>query len=304
MANAGWFAMAVLAGAGGWGARAQGTAETPLPDVASLMRAVEANQHAEETLAKRYLYHSAVTMRQGDGKGGVKRTEQSEYDVFWVGDVEVRRETHKDGRELTADEQKKEEARVDKEVARARERRAKATADGKETDPRGHEEVTVARLLELGQFSNARRVVLDGRATIAVDFVGDPKAKTRNRMEEVIRDMEGTAWIDERDRVLRKSEGRFARSFKVGGGLVADIKQGTRFGFDQKKVNDEVWLPERAEATGTVRVMLLFHFDGNAQVVDSGYRRFQATSTILPVVGKVEEGLEGTGEQAGSGTKP
>ncbi len=263
--------------------------DRPLPDVPTLMRAVEANQRAEEDVAKRYLYHSVVTLKQMDGHGGVKRTEGAEYDVFWVGDVEVERQTRKDGRDLTAEEQKKEKERLDKEVAKARERRAKVAAKGGETDPRGDEVVTVSRLLELGRFTNARRVEMDGRPTIAVDFAGDPAAKTRNRMEAVIRDMEGTAWIDEQDRVLRRAEGRFVRPFKVGGGLVADIKQGTSFGFDQRKVNDEVWLPQRAEATGAMRMMLLFHFDGEASVVDSGYQKFRATSTILPGVGKVDD---------------
>ncbi len=289
----------------GAGARAQEVAAAPLPDVPTLMRAVEANQRSEETVAKRYLYHSVETLRQSNGHGGVKRVESAEYDVFWVGDVEVRRQTRKDGRDLTPDEQKKEGERLDKSVEKARERRAKVAAKGGETDPRDDEVVTVSRLLELGRFTNPRRVMVDGRPTIAVDFAGDPAAKTRNRLEEVIRDMEGTAWIDEQDKVLRKSEGRFVRAFRVGGGLLADIKQGTSFGFDQKKVNDEVWLPERAQATGAMRVMLLFHFDGDASVVDSGYRKFRATSTILPDVGKVEEapGVEGKvpgGAPAGS----
>lgn len=304
MTTFGWVwggvAMALMMGAGASGLRAQ---EAPLPDVPGLMRAVEANQRSEEAVAKHYLYHSVETLRQTDGHGGVKRVESAAFDVFWVGDVEVRRQTQKDGRDLTAEQQKKEGERLDKAVAKARERREKVAAKGGETDPRGDEVVTVSRLLELGRFTNARRVTLDGRPTIAVDFAGDPGAKTRNRMEEVIRDMEGTAWIDEQDKVLRKSEGRFVRAFKVGGGLVADIKEGTSFGFSQKKVNDEVWLPERAEATGAMRVMLLFHLDGSGSVVDSEYRKFRATSTILPGVGKVEEVPAGE-TPAGGGAAP
>ena len=261
----------------------------PLPDIPALMRAVEANEHTEEDVVRQYLYRSVRTFRHADGHGGVKRTEVAEFEVFWVGDVAVERLVRKDGRDLTQDEQRKEEARVDKEAARARERRERATADGKETDPRGHDVVTVSRLLELGRFTNARRVMIDGRPSIAVDFAGDPAAKTRTRFEEVIRDMEGTVWIDEQDKILRRAEGHFLRPFKVGGGLVADIRQGTSFRFEQRKVNDEVWLPATADATGAMRVMLLFHFDGSGSVVNSGYKKFRATSTILPGVSKIED---------------
>ncbi len=295
----------VLCGSWARGQQAPGSvpADTALPDIPALMRAVETNQHTAEALARHYVYHSVQTMRQTDKQGGAKLTSVSEYDVYWIGDVAVRQLVRKDGRELTADERRKEGDRTTKEAEKARARRDRAAAEGKETGPRGEEEVTVSRLLELGRFTNAHRLELDGRPTIQVDFAGDPSAKTRNRFEEVIRDMEGTVWVDEQDSELRRVEGRFVRPFKVGGGLVADIRQGTSFQLDQKKVNNEVWLPSTMGAVGAMRVLLLFHFDGSGSVTNSDYRRFRATSTILPGVGKVEE-PSGSTEATGPETKP
>ncbi len=260
----------------------------PLPDVPALMRSVEENQKAAEAIEKEYLYHSSQVEQQVDGKGRVKKTETRDYDIFWVQGVPVRRLLRKNGKELTAEEQKKDSEKIDKEVDKAKTARAKADASGKETDPRGNEMVTVSRLLELGSFGNARRVQWKGRDTIAVDFTGDPKAKTRNRMEDVIRDLEGTAWIDEKDRVLVKAEGRFVNSFRIGGGLVADIQKGTNFAMEQTKINDEVWLPAVIEGRGAARIMLFFSFHGSVRAVESDYRRFKATSTVLPGVGEVQ----------------
>ncbi len=300
-----WALLLVCLG-GAWGqepSRAPNAAETTLPDIPSLMRAVETNQHAAEAQAKHYVYHSTQTMRETDKHDGVKLTQVSEYDVYWIGDVAVRQLVRKNGRDLTPEEQKKEEESVEKEAAKARARREHAAAEGRATDARGEEEVTVSRLLELGRFTNARRVALDGRPTIQVDFSGDPAAHTRNRFEEVIRDMEGTVWVDEQDKVLRRVEGRFVRPFKVGGGLLADIREGTSFQFDQRKINDEVWLPSTIEAVGGMRMLLLFHFDGSGRIANSNYRRFRATSTILPGVGKVEEAPGSSGE-INTETKP
>ena len=67
---------------------------------------------------------------------------------------------------------------------------------------------------------------LNGRDTIAVDFAGDPKAKTKNRAEEVIRDLVGTAWVDEQDKVLVKAQGHFVNNFKIGGGMVVNVRKG------------------------------------------------------------------------------
>jgi hypothetical protein len=263
-------------------------AERPLPDIAVLMHTVEANQRASEAIQKDYLYRSVVTAKQTDGHGGVKKTETEEYDVFWVGGVPVHRLTKKNGKELSAEEQKKENQQIDKEVAKAKEKRAKADEKGTETDPRGNDLVTVSRLLELGSFTNARRELLNGRDTIAVDFTGDPKAKTMNRFEDVIRDMVGTAWMDEKDQVLVKGQGHFVNNFKVGAGLVVNIQKGTNFLMEQRKVNDEVWLPATMEGQGSFRALLFVGFNGNFRIVNSDYRKFKTTSTILPGMSTVE----------------
>jgi hypothetical protein len=262
--------------------------ERPLPDIPTMMRAVEANERASEAVKKNYMFRSVQTEEHSDGHGGVKKTETREYDEFWVEGVPVQRMTKKDGKELTEAEKKKEEEEIDKEVAKAKEKRAKADAKGKESTPRGEDEITVSRLLELGSFTNARRLQISGRDAIAVDFAGDPKAKTKNRFEDVIRDLAGTAWVDEQDRVLVKLEGHFLNAFKIGGGLLVNIQKGTSFSMVQQKVNDEVWLPALLEGHGEARALLLFKFDGSLRAVESDYRKFRATSTILPGVSTVE----------------
>jgi hypothetical protein len=264
-------------------------ADRPLPDISALILAVEANQRTAESVRKDYLYHSVQTEQEVDGSGKVKKTTTREYDSFWLDGVPVNKLVKKDGRELTPDEQKKESERIDKEVASAREKKEKGDAKGKETSPRGDDMITASRILELGTFTNPRRVTLDGRDTIVVDYAGDPKAKTRNRGEEVIRDLVGTVWIDEQDKVIRKSEGHFLNAFKVGGGLVANIRKDSSFAMEQKKVNGEVWLPAKIEGQGAIRILLFANFNGSMQVQMSDYRKFKATSTILPGVNTVDE---------------
>lgn len=262
---------------------AEKTDNRPLPNIDVLMHAVEANQRAAETIEKDYLYRSMWTLKELDGHGGVKKTETEEYDVFWIEGVPVHRLMKKSGKELSAEDQKKESERIDKEIVKVKEKRRKADEKGKETGPHGEEEVTVSRLLELGRFTNARRVEWNGRDTIAVDFAGDPNAKTKTRFEEVIRDMAGTAWVDEQDRTLVKAQGHFLNSFKIGGGLVVNIQKGTSFSMEQRKVNNEVWLPAMVEGQGDARTLLFFNLHGSVQGVESDYRKFKATSTIVPV---------------------
>ena len=266
--------------------------ERPLPDIPTLMQQVQANLKGAEAARKDYIYHSVETLQELDGNGVVKKTTVNQYDVFWINGVPVRKLVKKNGKDLTPDEQKKESERIDKDVAKARERKDKAEAKGKETSSRGDELVTASRILELGTFSNPRRVKLDGRDTIVADYAGNPKAKTQNRAEEVIRDLVGTVWVDEQDHVLRKTEGRFLTAFKVGAGLVVNIHKDTSFSYDQKKVNGEVWLPAQFEGKGAFRFLLFAGFNGRVTLQMSDYRKFKATATILPGLNKVEDGAK------------
>jgi hypothetical protein len=256
------------------------------------MRDVEANQRKSESVQKDYLYHSVETQQELGSHGEVKKTTVTESDHFWVNGVPVRRMVKKDGKPLSPDEIAKENERIDKISAKANEKREEADDQGKQTDPRGNEEVSVSRLLELGAFTNPRRVQLNGRDTIAVDFTGDPKAKTRNRAEDVIRDLAGTAWIDEQDHVLARVEGHFVNSFKIAAGLIANVQKDTRFSMTQIKVNDEVWLPSRLEGQGSIHALLFFGFNGSGQIVNSDYRKFRTTSTILPIGAGAPDGTK------------
>jgi hypothetical protein len=262
-------------------AQTEKPADTPLPDISAMMHQVEEHQKASEALVKDYLYHSFAIEQSEDDHGNVKKTEANDFDIFYVAGVRIERLIRKNGKELTPDEQNKESERIDKKIAKAKEKSGES--GGEQNDV-----VTVSRFLELGSFSNPRRILLDGRDTIAVDFTGNPKAKTRNRLEGAIRDMEGTVWVDEQDRSLRKLQGHFVNAFKVGGGLLADIKKDSSFEAEWTKINGEVWLPASASGHGSIRVMLLFNFHGSLHVTNSNYRKFKATSTILPVTGMEE----------------
>ena len=269
-------------------AAAEAAAEKPLPDIHTLMREVEANERRSETIQHDYLYLEANTLEDRDSHDAVKKTESREMEVFWLNGVEVVRTLKKNGKELSPDEIKKENDRIDDQVKKAKERREKADAEGKETDSRGHDEITLARILELGSFSNERRELVNGRPTIVVDYAGDPKAKTHNYAEGFFRELAGTVWVDEQDQAIQHLEGHVDHDFHIGGGLVVNVKKGTWFKATFAKINDEVWLPQAMEADGHARYLLFFSLNGHFVGDTSGYRKFKATSTVLPGINKVE----------------
>lgn len=256
-------------------------ATRPLPDVPALMHQVEQHQLLAEAVHKDYIYRSSSRFERLDKHGQPKDTDTRVTDDFYLDGVPVERLVEHNGKPLSPDEQKKESERIDREVVKAKARLAKAQASGKPTDAEGDSVITVSRLLELARFTNPRRVQIEGRPTIAVDFQANPDAKPHNMGESVIHDMAGTIWIDEHDRAIQHLEGAFVKSFKLGGGLVANVSQGTHFTASNVRINNEVWLPANIEAHGNIRFLLFVNIDGNFTQHNSDYRKFKVTSTIV-----------------------
>ena len=257
-------------------------AERPLPDTATLMKQVEANQKAAEDAQKDYIYKQSLRFEKLDGHGDVKKTSSQVDEVFWLNGVQMSRTLEKDGKPLSEDEAKKENERIDKESVKIREKRDKAAAKGEQTDPRGNVVAPLSRYLELVKLSNPRRELMNGRPAIVLDFVGDADAKTNNAPEKLVKELAGTLWIDEEDKVLARLDGHFIDSFKLGGGLFVNVSKGTQFTYLSRKINDEVWLPESIKGNGHVRVFLLFATEGDFALQTSDYRKFKTSSKILP----------------------
>lgn len=260
----------------------------PLPDTTTLLQAVERNQKHLEALERDYTYHVHTAEQELNKDGSVKKTEIEEAESLTIDGVRVNRLVARNGKPLTPDEQQKESERIDKVVAKAKERRAKVENRGGETDARGDEIMPLSRILELGSFSNPRRLMLDGRPTIALEYAGNPQAKTHSTFEGIMRDVVGTIWVDEVDRVMVQAQGHFLNDFKLGGGLVADVHKGTSFAFKANRMADGVWLPAEIDGQGSVRLLLFAQFRGHMHVTTSDYRRFRTSATIVGSHGPID----------------
>ena len=250
----------------------------PIPQ---LLHDVEQHQKDAEAARRDYTYHVHLELQQLDRNGNLKKTTTTDAESITIDGVRIDRTVARDGKPLTPEEAQKESDRIDKEVARAKARRERLADRGQSSDSRGDPIIPVSRILELGAFTNPRHVLLDNRPTIVLDYAGDPHAKTHNESEGIIRDLVGTVWIDEQDRVLVRGQGHFLHDFKIGGGLILNIHQGLTFDFRTAHITGDVWLPSTIDGQGSARILLFDSVNGRFHLVTSNYRKFHTSSTII-----------------------
>ena len=242
-----------------------------MPDIQALLVRVRSRYEALEGLRKSYL---CTMTRVADefSADGSKKTHTDEYQVFYVANTEVLQHVSRDGKPLSADDARKEQERVDKQVAKLK---------GADNKPR-KDEFRLSSALRNESFSNARREVLNGRDTLAFDYRGDPNAKAENLGEEIMRHLAGTLWVDEQDEAIVRFSGRLDENFRVGGGLLVNIRKGSWLELSQSRVNGEIWFPAEFRAHIDGRFLLLKGINGDFRDTFTDYRKMKTSVTILP----------------------
>jgi hypothetical protein len=247
----------------------------PIPDAATMLRQVEANQKQLDKAREDYTFRSVQTTRELDSKGNTRKIETEEHEVFFVNGNEKEKLVRKNGKELSADQAQKEQDRVNKEVL-------KVSKPGYKSADK--DDITVSRLLEIVAFSHPRRVVLNGRNTIAFDFAGDEHAKTHGRGEDALKRVSGTIWIDEADREVSRMNATLDENYHVGFGILASIAKGSNVVFDQALIRNEAWLPTNVALHLQARALLVAGIRAEINIRYDQYRKFQTDAIQQPDV--------------------
>jgi len=265
----------------------------PLPDLETLMKAIVANQEQIEDLREKYTFRELETDREVDDKGRIKEKEARAYEVTPIAGRFVRRLVSRNGKELSKDEQEKEDRFVQKHVEmalKAKEQRKQRAEERKqreeererrgknEKDDQDENRMTILSFLKLSEVTSMRRERFRGHEVIAFDFEPKKNVKTRNRGEALVSKLIGTMWVDEAAQQIVRVEARLSDSFKIGGGLLASLSSQSAVVMEQEKVNGEVWMPSYAEANLAARIFLVAKFSRNVVTRYSDYKKVQIDS--------------------------
>ncbi|MGI9035708.1 MAG: hypothetical protein ACR2GD_06685 [Pyrinomonadaceae bacterium] len=257
--------------------------DEPLPDIPSLLKEIQANADRIDNILENYTYTQTNTTREL-GTDGIPRDKESEtFQITFYKGNRISRLIAKNGKPLSIDEQAKEDretqnrvAEIEKKIA---EKQARATQkSGDETSNEDSPRPSIAEVLRASNLLNPHREQFRGRDVIVFDFEPNPNFDYQNAKSflKLFGKTAGVIWVDAQDKQVVRLEAVLADNFKIGGGLLANLKKGASFTLENERVNNEVWLPSSADINFSVKVFLVKGFNINQFIKYDSYEKFNS----------------------------
>jgi len=262
--------------------------QVQLPDLKALFKQIDANQQALDKIKENYAGTKVEEETEYEGNGKPKKPDVRESTFFYLDGTEVSTLVKINGQPLTPEAQKKENARVLKQIDDLEKNASKKATSGEEDKQEQKEEededISIDAFLRACQFVNPRRERFRGQDVLVFDFEPNPEFKARTIVEKVIQKLGGVIWIDEKALDVVRLDAFFVNNMKFAGGLLADLQKGTRVILEQTYVNNEVWLPTYEEVHIDVRVLLVKGIKVDGTTGYSDYKKFNVET--LSTIGK------------------
>ncbi|HEV7842649.1 MAG TPA: hypothetical protein VGO69_03090, partial [Pyrinomonadaceae bacterium] len=253
-------------------------------DIPALLKDVEKNQEKLDERVSEYAYTEKRTERKINDKGEVKEEKVTIYEIYPLpGGGAFFKIISENGVPLSAERAAKQEKNITESVAKYEREREKheqkkkleAEKNKGEVKKKDDDDITVAQFLNACEFLSPRRERLRDREAVVFDFRPRAGFRPSNRAEEIITKLIGIVWIDPVDKQVMRLEAKLAEGFKMGGGLVASIKPGSSFVFEQARVGEGVWLPRFAQVNFSAKIFLFKGIEANETREFSDYRHFK-----------------------------
>jgi hypothetical protein len=256
------------------------TAESTPPDVNELVRKAIDREVRHQRQLSNYTWQERSVSHETDGK---RQRRERLWDVFNVDGTSYRRLIERDGKPLSVDEARKEQEKLDKEIARRRnetesQRRKRIEAERKDREEgiRFREEV-----MRAFTFRIEGEEKIDGYTAWRV--AGDPRPgfQPKSREGKILNKIRGHIWIEKQSNEWLKFDVVTLDKITFGGFLAA-VQPGATMMARQMRVNDELWHPEWFRVTLNARA-LWKKVDAEVEQTFRNFRKFQTESRILEV---------------------
>ncbi len=265
-----------------WAIASLGIGTLGAQDAREIVRkSVELDQ-ADWLRMKDYTWIARETYRNLDCKGRVKSQKSEEWETVILDGEPHRRMLERDGKPLPPADQKKEQQKLDKAVAKLEretpEQKARRAAEYEKEREKDRD--FLREVPDLYDFRLIGTDKIDGHDTWVISATPRPGYEPRRRDAKPLLKMRAKLWVDKQEYQWVRLEAETTATISFGL-FLARLDPGAKLVFEQTRVNDEVWLPKREFISGAGRLGLVKKLAGDEEVTWNNYRKFQVDSKIV-----------------------
>lgn len=231
-----------------------------------------------------YTYVERTEEHRLDGKGNVKSTETRTHEIMIVYNEPIERLVEKDDKPLSEKDAAKEEKRIEEIIDKRKNESEKDRDKRLKQEEKDREESRqfVAEVADAYNFRFVGMENIDGRDTYAIDAEPRPGFQPHMKGAQYLPKFRFRVWIDKDEKQWVKLDALAIDTVSFGG-FLARFHKGCRLVIEERRVNNEVWLPEHMAVKVDVRMALLKNFNVEQDVTYKDYKKFRTDTKITPL---------------------
>ena len=227
---------------------------------------------------KDYTYKQREEDRELDKDGKLKKTESNTTEVLILGGRPYEKLIEKNGKPLSEKDARKEQESMDKEL----EKRSHISESEKQKleKRRLENRKFLNELPQAFTFHLLGTEPVSGKPAWIID--AEPKSgfQPKDTRARILSKMRGRIWVDQGEYQWVRVEAQVLDTISLGLALFR-ISPGGKVIFEQKRVNDEVWLPAHAIIRADARLGYVRKLHEEVELTFSDYKKFQTDSRIV-----------------------
>jgi hypothetical protein len=255
----------------------------PTSDPKELVRRSVEIDHRNLERARNYTCQQREVEKRLGKDGEVKSTEIRTYDVNFYYGEEYSRLIQKDDKPLSAEDQKKEDEKLEKFLAKLRNRTEEEQEKQltKEKKDREKARAFLRDMVNAYDFTLVGEERVSGADAWVIEATPRKDFHPTQPHADILSKIKGKLWIEKKDYNWVRVEAESIDTISFGLFLFR-IHKGSHFSFEQTHVNDEVWLARRFYINGGARLALLKNEAIEQEDMFSNYKKFVTSTRILP----------------------
>ncbi len=254
-------------------------------DAREILRRSIAKEELNQELRKQYTYLERTVQKELDKNGKPKSTHTTVRDISILYGHQFSRLIEKDGKPLSASDQRKEQERLEKFTAKwAHE--TPAERKKREIDRQRNRAKSEAFLKEIPEAYDLKVLAnekVDGHDAWLIEADPHPGYRPKSDMGKYLSKIRGKIWIDKAEYQWVKIDAETVDTISFGL-ILFRLYKGSRIEFEQTRVNDEIWLPRRQRIAAAGRMGIFLKASMDAETRYENYRKFQTDSKVVAEV--------------------